>query len=350
MVGKFTQKGKDVLNQAQRLATSYGHGFIGTEHILLGLLKVNDSVAYKVLTDKGATFKNVEKKVLEINPKIETKGKFPQSYTPKSKKIIELSLTESLKLGSTYIGSEHLLLALLNETGSIGYKILLEENVDIPGIKLSLTLMLNGVQKNSVNLLPMGRKISNESKSKTPTLDKYSRNFSKMAEIDGFDPIIGRDNDIDRVIQILSRRTKNNPVLIGEPGVGKTAIVEGLAQKIHLGLVPELLKDKKVIALDLSSMVAGSKYRGEFEERIKKTLEEIMMDKNIILFIDELHTIIGAGAAEGSLDTANILKPALSRGDIQIIGATTLNEFRKHIEKDAALVRRFQQVIIDEPS
>ncbi len=350
MVGKFTQKGKDVLTQAQRLATSYGHGFIGTEHILLGLVKVRESVAYKILTDKGVKFENIESKVLELNPKVDTKGKFPQSYTPKSKKIIEQSLAETLKQGNTYIGSEHLLLALINETGSIGYRILADENVDINGIKQSIGLMFNGVQKNNVNLFPMGKKIGNESKSKTPTLDKYSRNFTLIAETDGFDPIVGRDKDIERLIQILSRRTKNNPVLIGEPGVGKTAIVEGLAQKIHLGLVPELLKGKKVVALDLSSMVAGSKYRGEFEERIKKTLDEIMAEKNIILFIDELHTIIGAGSAEGSLDTANILKPALSRGDIQIIGATTLNEYRKHIEKDAALVRRFQQILIEEPT
>ncbi len=350
MSDKFTKKSKDVLNNASNIAKGYGHGFIGTEHILLGFLKTKDSVAEKALTQRGITFKNVEEKVLVVSPKIEDTSKTPRAYTPMSKKIIEASLSESLRFNSDVIGTEHILLALINETNSIAVKILTELGCDINNLKLTLLAMLGLAQKKPLPFLPMGKGEETKDNSKTQTLDKFSRDFTKMAKENTFDPIVKRENEIERLIQILSRRTKNNPVLVGEPGVGKTAIVEGLAERIATGVVPTLLLEKRVVSLDLSSIIAGSKYRGEFEERLKKIMNEVIAQKNVILFIDEIHTLVGAGGAEGAMDASNILKPFLSRGEIQIIGATTNEEYRKYIEKDQALERRFAKITIAEPT
>ncbi len=352
---KLTERAKNAINLAGQAAMEMGHNYIGTEHLLLGLIREGGGVAAKILLDNGATSKKVENKIdffvgvdLPINnPAL--------SFTPRTKSVLEHSYSEARKLGHNYIGTEHILIALLRESESLAVRILSDLSVNIQKVYSDIVRLMN---ENSFDEVPsnepMGEKPRQSRKAssneKTPTLDKYGRDLTKMATELKLDPIIGRDKVIERVIQILSRRTKNNPCLIGEPGVGKTAVAEGLAQKIVQGLVPEILKDKKVITLDLSSMVAGAKYRGEFEERLKGAMEEIRKSGNIILFIDEIHTIIGAGAAEGAIDAANILKPALARGEIQLIGATTLEEYRKHIEKDAALERRFQSIILDEPN
>ncbi len=352
---KLTEKAKNAINLAGQAAMEMGHNYIGTEHLLLGLVREGSGIAAKILIDNSVTSKKIENKIdffvgLDLpidNPAI--------AFTPRTKSVLEHSYSEARKLGHSYIGTEHILISLLRESESLAVRILSDLSVNIQKIYSDIIKLMNdnnfdeiqSPEGNGEKSRP-GRKSS--STEKTPTLDKYGRDLTKMAEELKLDPIIGRDNVIERVIQILSRRTKNNPCLIGEPGVGKTAVAEGLAQKIVEGLVPEILKDKKVITLDLSSMVAGAKYRGEFEERLKGAMEEIRKSGNIILFIDEIHTIIGAGAAEGAIDAANILKPALARGEIQLIGATTLEEYRKHIEKDAALERRFQSIILDEPS
>ncbi len=346
MIGKFTQKAKVVVDTSQKLATTYGHSFVGTEHLLLSMIKVKDTLAYKVLQNSGANFEKIEEKMLEINPLTNEDKRQPRNFTPKTKKVLEMSFKESINLGSTFIGTEHILLALINETDSIGVKLLLESNIDILALQLKITSIFNNEKSVLTPILKKNTKI----KSITPTLDKYGRDFTKMVTEEKFDPIVGREKEISRLIQILSRRTKNNPCLVGDPGVGKTAIIEGLSKKIADGNVPDILKSKKIVCLDLSSMVAGSKYRGEFENRIKKVMEEVIAHKNIILFIDELHTLIGAGGAEGALDTSNILKPALARGEIQVIGATTIDEYRKRIEKEQALERRFQQIVIEEPN
>ncbi len=352
---KLTERAKNAINLAGQAAMEMGHNYIGTEHLLIGLIREGGGVASRILLDNGVTSKKVENKIdffvgmdLPINdPTL--------SFTPRTKSVLEHSYSEARKLGHNYIGTEHILISLLRETESLAVRILGDLSINIQRLYSDIIKMMNENNFDEIpNTEPMGEKPRQSRKStsneKTPTLNKYGRDLTKMATELKLDPIIGRDKVIERVIQILSRRTKNNPCLIGEPGVGKTAVAEGLAQKIVQGLVPEILKDKKVITLDLSSMVAGAKYRGEFEERLKGAMEEIRKNGNIILFIDEIHTIIGAGAAEGAIDAANILKPALARGEIQLIGATTLEEYRKHIEKDAALERRFQSIILDEPN
>ncbi len=349
MSEKFTKKAQDLLNQSSNIAKAYGHGFIGTEHLLLGFLKVKESVAYQTLTNRGINYKTVEEKVLIVSPTIDNSDKSPRAYTPMTKRIIEESLNEAIKLNCEQIGTEHILLAVLNEKNSIAVKILEECGIDINGLKVSLLAMM-GVSQKKPSFLPIGRIDDPKVVSKTPTLDKYSRDFTAMARDSQFDPIVKREKEIERLIQILSRRTKNNPVLVGEPGVGKTAIAEGLAERIVTGVVPTLLLEKRVVSLDLSSIVAGSKYRGEFEDRLKKIMSEVMAQKNVILFIDEIHTLVGAGGAEGAMDASNILKPFLSRGEIQVIGATTNEEYRKYIEKDQALERRFAKIAVEEPT
>lgn len=349
MQGKFTEKARQVLNKAQESAIALGHNYVGTEHILLGLMSVTDSVAAKAIEGQGITIEQVVEKIESLIGTNNGNGYGLQDFTPRSKRVVDLSVQEAMKMGTGYVGTEHILLALMEQQDCIAVKILVSLGVSPQRLYEDILNMLGEGDRGNGG--PAGMNESGPSgKTNTPTLDKFSRDFTKMARDGGFDPIVGRDKEMDRVIQILSRRTKNNPCLVGDPGVGKTAIIEGLAQKIVEGNVPKTLKDKRLVSLDLSSMVAGSKYRGEFEDRIKKVVEEVQQAGNIILFIDEIHTIIGAGAAEGAIDASQILKPSLARGELQLIGATTLEEYRKHIEKDAALERRFQPVMVDEPS
>lgn len=350
MQGKFTQKSKEVIESSKEISMQYGHSYVGTEHILMALLTISDTVAFKALEEQGITGEMVEDKIEDFVG-ISLTPSPPQDFTPRAKRIIENSMQEAVAMGTGYIGTEHILLALMRDRESLAMKILASLKVSVQRIQDEIMSLLgegDSSQRNQNHSSSYGKK--SNTRSNTPTLDQYSRDFTSHARESQFDPIIGREKEIDRIIQILSRRTKNNPVLVGDPGVGKTAIAEGLAQKITDGNIPELLKDKRVVSLDLSAMVAGSKYRGEFEERIKKVLSELKAVGNVILFIDELHTIIGAGAAEGSIDASNILKPSLARGEIQVVGATTLDEYRKYIEKNAALERRFQPVLVEEPS
>lgn len=360
MLGKFTQKAQMSIKNAENAAMELSHGYVGTEHLLLGLLSVKDGVANKSMERQGVTTELVIKKMEEMLDGQNTMSNNPRDFTPRSKKILEMSVQEALKMGTGYIGTEHILLALMKETDCIAVRILSSLSVNFQRLYSDIMNMLGESEQieltGSMGMMGMlgahqqSSKPNKSKKSNTPTLDQFSRDLTEMAKESRFDPIVGRFKEIERVIQILSRRTKNNPCLIGEPGVGKTAIAEGLAQKIVEGNVPETIKNKRLVTLDLSAMVAGSKYRGEFEERIKKSIDEVKSAGNIILFIDEMHTIIGAGAAEGAIDASNILKPSLARGEIQLIGATTLEEYRKHIEKDAALERRFQIVKVEEPS
>jgi ATP-dependent Clp protease ATP-binding subunit ClpC len=349
--GKFTEKAKAALEKAQNAAMELGHNYVGSEHLLLGLLAVEDGIAARALDEQGVVADDVMEKIEELVGAQNTGGTQPRDYTPRTKRILEVSLQEALRMGTGYIGTEHLLLALLRDPESIAIRIMITLSVNIQKLYEDIMNMLGEGDKATVAVAGMGEKAARKHKNTgTPTLDKYSRDLTQLAVEQKFDPMVGREKEIQRVIQILSRRTKNNPCLVGDPGVGKTAIVEGLAQKINDGDVPETLKNKRVISLDLSAMVAGSKYRGEFEERIKKAIQEVKNASNVILFIDELHTIIGAGGAEGALDASNILKPSLARGEMQVVGATTLNEYRKYVEKDAALERRFQPVHVEEPS
>ena len=352
---KFTKKAEDVINYAGKSASEFGHNYIGTEHLLLGLAYVKNSVAAKALEMKNVNVDNIKEEIIKLVGESNIKGHISSdSFTPRMKRILNRSCDEAVGMGTNYIGTEHILIALIKESSalygdSIAIKILQNLNVNPQALYEDILVML-GEAENS-NGTPINRSSKNNNKNtNTKTLDQYSRDFTNLAMEHKFDPIDGRDTEIERVIQILSRRTKNNPCLVGEPGVGKTAIAEGLAEKIAKGDVPEILKDKRVVSLDIASVVAGSKYRGEFEERIKKIIKEVKESNNVILFIDEIHTIIGAGGAEGAIDASNILKPSLARGEIQIIGATTLNEYRKHIEKDAALERRFQPVKVEEPA
>lgn len=349
-MGKFTKRAQEALQASQQVAAQLGHGYVGTEHILLGLIRVEESVAAKALKNQGVSEEDIINKLKAVIGSGDISIAEPQDFTPRAKRILEMSFREALKMGTGYIGTEHLLLALLREQDSIAVKLLISMGINPQNIYDDIMAMLGESNKGQGGITINNKVASKVSNSDTPTLDQFSRDLTAMATEQKFDPIIGRDKEIERVIQVLSRRTKNNPCLVGEPGVGKTAIAEGLAQKIVEGNVPEIIKNKRVVSLDLSAMIAGSKYRGEFEERIKKALDEIRASSNVILFIDELHTIIGAGAAEGAIDASNILKPSLARGEIQVIGATTLDEYRKYIEKDAALERRFQPVKVEEPT
>ena len=347
MIYKFTNKAKKVIEIANDISVKLGHNYIGTEHILYGLVKEGEGIGAKVLINKGITAENIEKKIEEILGRGNT-IKESLGFTPRSKKVLENAFLEARKIGYNFIGTEHLLLAIIKEGDCIAVKIITELKVEISQIYNEIAKVINE-EENDKELKKDG-KIGRGSFAITNTLNQYGEDITLKAEEGKFDIIIGREKEIERIIQILSRRTKNNPCLIGEPGVGKTAIIEGLAEKIIAGEVPEALKDKRIVSIDISGMVAGTKYRGDFEERIKKALDEVKKAGDIILFIDEIHTIVGAGAAEGAIDASNILKPLLARGEIQLIGATTIEEYRKYIEKDSALERRFNQVDIFEPS
>ena len=344
----FTKKAHEVVASARKSAAELGHDYIGTEHILIGLADVKDSVSAKAIESRNISKKDIEEKIAKTIG-INTGSGIPQDYTPRVKRILGTSVRVALNMGSGYVGTEHILIALLGEPDCVAVRILISLGVNIQRLYEEIMELLGESDKGQKTAVGVdGPNMSND-ESETPTLDKYSRDFTQMAEEERFDPIIGRDNEIERVIQILSRRSKNNPCLVGDPGVGKTAIAEGLAMKIAKGDVPVTLKDKRLVCLDLSSMIAGSKYRGEFEERLKNVIDEVRESRNVILFVDEIHNIIGAGGAEGAIDASNILKPSLSRGEIQLIGATTIDEYRKYIEKDAALERRFQPVKVEEP-
>lgn len=347
MMGRFTEKAQKAIHLSREIAGELGHDYIGTEHLLLGLLKEGEGLASFVLRNQGLTYEIVEEKIKEVIVSSSVQVANGGEFTPRVERILEMSLREAVNMNTKMIGTEHILIALLRESDSMATKLIEILGGSKQKIYQEIVKAL-GQEANNQKLTPNTE--TAEQASDTPVLDQYSRDLTKLAKENKFDPIIGRDKEIERVIQILSRRTKNNPCLIGEPGVGKTAIAEGLAQKIISGNIPETLKNKRVVNLDLSSMVAGSKYRGEFEERIKKAISEIIQSGNVILFIDELHTIVGAGSAEGTLDASNILKPSLARGELQLIGATTLNEYRKYIEKDSALERRFQPVTVNEPT
>jgi len=349
MFEKFTQNAQKVMTYATEIAKELSHNYIGTEHLLIGLVKA-PGVASKVLDENGVEETRLVKLIEEFISPSATVGMIDEdNITPRVKKIVAQSQKEAIRFKCNQVGTEHLLLALLKETDCIAVRLLNTLGINIQ--KLFVDLLTAAGQEPSVAKSEFASsKSKTKGKSQTPTLDQYSRDLTSYAREGRLDPVIGREMEIQRVIQILSRRTKNNPCLIGEPGVGKTAIAEGLAQKIVEGNIPDTIKDKRVLTLDLSGMVAGSKYRGEFEERIKRVISEVMNDGNVLLFIDEIHTIIGAGGAEGAIDASNILKPSLARGELQIIGATTIEEYRKYIEKDPALERRFQPVVVEEPS
>ena len=348
MFERFTDRARKVMALANQEAQRFNHEYIGTEHILLGLVKEGSGVGATVLKNLDIDLRKVRievEKLVKSGPDMVTMGRLPQ--TPRAKKVIEYAIEEARNLGHNYVGTEHLLLGLLREKDGVAAQVL-----------MNLGLKLEEVREEVLNLLGAGVETEGSSetskdtktKSKTPALDSFGRDLTELARESSLDPVIGRANEIERVIQILCRRTKNNPVLLGEAGVGKTAIVEGLAQKIISNDVPEILAEKRIVVLDLAMMVAGTKYRGQFEERIKAVMNEVRRAKNVILFIDELHTLVGAGGAEGAIDASNVLKPSLARGEIQCIGATTLDEYRKYIEKDGALERRFQTIIVEPPS
>lgn len=344
---RYTKSAEKVLDNAGREAKACGHNYIGTEHLLLALVKTR-GVAGEVLKANGVSEEKLQdlmEELIAAEPAVMTMEK--GEFTPRARKIIENSLSEADRLGAELAGTEHMLIALLKETDCIAVRILNTKGINVQKLYIDV-LTASGQDMTSAKNEYMMQK-SRKTKSSTPVLDQYSRDLTVYAKEGKLDPVIGRDSEIERLVQILSRRTKNNPCLVGEPGVGKTAVVEGLAQKIAEGDIPEVIRDKRVLTLDLSGMVAGSKYRGEFEERIKRALREVTQSGNILLFIDEIHTIIGAGGAEGAIDAANILKPSLARGELQLIGATTREEYRKYIEKDAALERRFQPVDVNEP-
>ncbi|VBB08496.1 chaperonins clpa/b signature 1 [Lucifera butyrica] len=348
MLDRFTERARKVLFLAQQEAIRLGHDYIGTEHLLLGLVHEGDGVAGKALLSLNINLEVVRGQVEGMIGRGDGTGQ-EIGYTPRAKKVIEIAFQEAQQLGHNYIGTEHLLLGLIREGEGVAAQVLASLGANLELVRQRVIELLGGFAMSGQ--APQPKAAPGQSQpANTPSLNEFGRDLNKLAQEGKIDPVIGRDNEIERVIQILSRRTKNNPVLIGEPGVGKTAIAEGLAQRITEGKVPEILRNKRVVSLNMASMVAGSKYRGEFEDRLKKVMDEIRQAENIILFIDELHTLIGAGAAEGAIDAANILKPALARGELQAIGATTLNEYKKHIEKDAALERRFQPIIVGEPT
>jgi len=345
MFERFTERARKVVYLAQQEAVRLGHNVVGTEHLLLGLVAEGEGVAAKALESMNIDLVKIRQEIERIIGIGETNPFGEVPFTPRAKRVLELAVDEGRQMGHNYVGTEHILLGLIREGEGVAAQVLKNLGADLDKVRKQVISLLGGG----------GGVFSNQSgavhgSNKTQTLNQFGRDLTELAKIGKLDPVIGRETEIERVVQVLSRRTKNNPVLIGEPGVGKTAIAEGLAQKINNGDVPEVLANKRVITLDMGSMVAGSKYRGEFEERMKKVMEEIRNAGDVILFIDEMHTLIGAGAAEGAIDAANILKPALARGELQCIGATTLDEYRKHVEKDAALERRFQPIVVGEPT
>ena len=349
MQSRFTKKAEEALQAAGLVAVQLGHGYIGSEHILIGLLQTEDSLASAVLERHDVD----EERIIDLVNQLITPDdgigvKEPSGYTPRARRILEAASREAIRFKSPLIGTEHLLIAIIKESDSVAARLLNTIGVNIKKLYVDLMMAMGEDTGNYKEDFQNGK--PRDRKNSTQTLDQYSRDLTQLVREGKLDPVIGREKEIERVIQILSRRTKNNPCLIGEPGVGKTAIAEGIAAKIAAGDVPDTIKDKRLVTLDLSGMVAGSKYRGEFEERIKKVIAEVKQAGNVLLFLDELHTIIGAGGAEGAIDASNILKPSLARGEIQLIGATTLEEYRKYIEKDAALERRFQPVRVEEPS
>jgi ATP-dependent Clp protease ATP-binding subunit ClpC len=345
MFERFTERARKVVFLAQQEAARLGHNVVGTEHLLLGLVAEGEGIAAKALEVSNIDLKTIRAEVEKIIGSGEANpfGEIP--FTPRAKRVLELAVEEGRQLGHNYVGTEHILLGLIREGEGVAAQVLRNLGAELDTVRKQVTGLLGGAAKTTAS-----QPHANRGNSKTPTLNQHGRDLIELAKAGKLDPVIGREKEIERVIQVLSRRTKNNPVLIGEPGVGKTAVAEGLAQKIVNGDVPEILQNKRVITLDMGSMVAGSKYRGEFEDRMKKVMEEIRNAGDVILFIDEMHTLIGAGAAEGAIDAANILKPALARGELQCIGATTLDEYRKHVEKDAALERRFQPITVGEPT
>ncbi|MDU0077965.1 MULTISPECIES: ATP-dependent protease ATP-binding subunit ClpC [Bacillus] len=343
MFGRFTERAQKVLALAQEEALRLGHTNIGTEHILLGLVREGEGIAFKALEALGLNSDKMQKEVESLIGRGQESTTSVPHYTPRAKKVIELSMDEARKLGHSYVGTEHILLGLIREGEGVAARVLNNLGVSLNKARQQVLQLLGSNETGS-------SASGTNSNANTPTLDSLARDLTAIAKEDSLDPVIGRSKEIQRVIEVLSRRTKNNPVLIGEPGVGKTAIAEGLAQQIINNEVPEILRDKRVMTLDMGTVVAGTKYRGEFEDRLKKVMDEIRQAGNIILFIDELHTLIGAGGAEGAIDASNILKPSLARGELQCIGATTLDEYRKYIEKDAALERRFQPIQVDQPS
>jgi ATP-dependent Clp protease ATP-binding subunit ClpC len=353
MFERFTERARQVVVLAQEEARTLKHNYIGTEHILLGLLREEEGLAARVLESLEITTERVRAQVVRIVGSGEevTSGQIP--FTPRAKKVLELALREALSLGHNYIGTEHILLGLVRENEGVAARILLDFDADSEKIRSEVIRMLSGPggrQRTGSAGAATGGGSQGEGKKSSKLLDQFGRNLTKLAEEGKLDPVVGRGLEIERIMQILSRRTKNNPVLVGEPGVGKTAVVEGLAQRITNSDVPELLKGKQIYTLDLAALVAGSKYRGEFEERLKKVMKEISQRGDIILFIDEIHNLVGAGAAEGAIDAASILKPALARGELQTVGATTLEEYRKYLERDSALERRFQKIVVEQPS
>jgi len=351
MFNRFTERARKVILLAKEEAKRFNHDYIGTEHILLGLVREGEGVAAAVLENLGLSSEKIRtevEKLVQTGPSTIISGDIP--FTPKAKKVMELAMDEAVSLGHNYVGTEHLLLGLLREGEGVASQVLINLGLDLNKVRNEVMRLLGSAMPDfgiAPNKSAMAR---GGVMKKTPALDAFARDLTELAKQGKLDPVIGRRNEIERVVQILSRRTKNNPVLLGEAGVGKTAIVEGLAQRIVAGEVPEILRDKRMLILDLALMVAGTKYRGQFEERIKAVMDEIKRAEDLIIFIDELHTLVGAGGAEGAIDASNILKPALSRGEIQCIGATTLDEYRKYIEKDAALERRFQVIMVDPPS
>lgn len=344
MFSRFTERAQQVLVLAQEEAKRLNHNFIGTEHLLLGLVREGSGIAARALQNMNVDLNRVRSEVERIAPKGDKLYFQGITYTPRAKRVVELSIEESQNLGHNYVGTEHILLGLLREGEGIAAQVLTNLGVDLERARKEVIQLLGGAEGAAH---PGGEEKSGP---QTPTVDAFGRDLTKLAREGKLDPVIGREKEIERVIQILSRRTKNNPCLIGEPGVGKTAIAEGLAQRIVEGNVPDILRGKRLVTLELAAVVAGTKYRGEFEERLRKLVSELRQAGNVMVFIDELHTIIGAGAAEGAIDASNILKPALARGELQCIGATTLDEYRKHIEKDPALERRFQPIVVGEPS
>ncbi|MGE0709597.1 MAG: ATP-dependent Clp protease ATP-binding subunit [Planctomycetota bacterium] len=350
MFDRFTDRARKVMGLARQEAQRFNHQYIGTEHILLGLIQEGSGVAANVLRNLDVDPEKIRvevEKIVQDGPTMVTMGQLP--FTPRAKKVLELASEEASNLRHNYIGTEHLLLGLIRENEGVAAQVLMNLNLKLEDVREEV-LELLGADMSSSDSAPGGNNEKSSKKSKTPALDAFGRDLTELAREGKLDPVIGRKDEIERVTMILSRRTKNNPVLLGEPGVGKTAIVEGLAQDIIKGNVPEILRDKRIVVLDLAMMVAGTKYRGQFEERIKAVMTEVRRVKNVVLFIDELHTLVGAGGAEGAIDASNVLKPALSRGEVQCIGATTLDEYRKYIEKDGALARRFQSINVDPPS